>query len=134
MVRTAVLAAGGIVLRRAETPLVAVVRLRKRNEWVLPKGKLDNGETPRAAAEREVNEETGHDVAVHGPERREHAACRSLRAPPVLLLGQQLEPDPGLGRKPDVVAADFCRTAVVTRDRNVQFVMVVSTGRRNTLS
>jgi len=65
MARTAVLAAGGIVLRQAVTPLVAVVRLRKRNEWVLPKGKLDNGETPRAAAEREVNEETGHDVSVH---------------------------------------------------------------------
>jgi 8-oxo-dGTP diphosphatase len=65
MARTPVLAAGGIVLRRAATPLVAVVRLRKRNEWVLPKGKLDHGETPRAAAEREVNEETGHDVSVH---------------------------------------------------------------------
>jgi len=65
MVRTPVLAAGGIVLRQAKPPLVAVVRLRKRNEWVLPKGKLDDGETPRAAAEREVMEETGHDVAVH---------------------------------------------------------------------
>jgi 8-oxo-dGTP diphosphatase len=65
MARTPVLAAGGIVLRQARTPLVAVVRLRKRNEWVLPKGKLDDGETPRAAAEREVMEETGHDVAVH---------------------------------------------------------------------
>ena len=65
MARTPVLAAGRIVLRQAETPLVAVVRLRKRNEWVLPKGKLDSGETPRAAAEREVNEETGHDVSVH---------------------------------------------------------------------
>jgi 8-oxo-dGTP diphosphatase len=65
MTRAAVLAAGGIVLRQAVTPLVAVVRLRKRNEWVLPKGKVDNGETPRAAAEREVNEETGHDVSVH---------------------------------------------------------------------
>jgi len=66
MARTAVLAAGGIVLlRQAEAPLVAVVRLRKRNEWVLPKGKIDRGETPRAAAEREVNEETGHDVSVH---------------------------------------------------------------------
>ena len=65
MARTPVLAAGGIVLRQAETPLVAVVRLRKRNEWVLPKGKLDDGETPRAAAEREVMEETGHDVFVH---------------------------------------------------------------------
>jgi len=65
MARTPVLAAGGIVLRPAATPLVAVVRLRKRNEWVLPKGKLDDGETPRAAAEREVLEETGHAVAVH---------------------------------------------------------------------
>ena len=65
MARTSVLAAGGIVLRRAEPPLFAVVRLRKRNEWTLPKGKLDHGETPREAAEREVMEETGHDVAVH---------------------------------------------------------------------
>jgi 8-oxo-dGTP diphosphatase len=65
MARTPVLAAGGIVLRQEETPLIAVVRLRKRNEWVLPKGKLDDGETPRDAAEREVMEETGHDVDVH---------------------------------------------------------------------
>src|SRR5258708_27851493 len=65
MAREPVLAAGGIVLRQEETPLIAVVRLRKRNEWVLPKGKLDDGETPRAAAEREVLEETGHDVSVH---------------------------------------------------------------------
>lgn len=63
--RTPVLAAGGIVLRRGPGPLVAVVRLRKRNDWVLPKGKLDSGETPRQAAEREVLEETGHEVVVH---------------------------------------------------------------------
>ncbi|WP_027556864.1 NUDIX hydrolase [Bradyrhizobium sp. Cp5.3] len=65
MARAPVLAAGGIVLRRGATPLVAVVRQRKRNEWVLPKGKLDDGETPREAALREVLEETGHDVAIH---------------------------------------------------------------------
>ncbi|TGN88083.1 NUDIX hydrolase [Bradyrhizobium yuanmingense] len=65
MARAPVMAAGGIVLRRAPVPLVAVVRQRKRNEWVLPKGKLDDGETPREAAHREVLEETGHDVAVH---------------------------------------------------------------------
>lgn len=65
MARTPAMAAGGIVLRQSRTPLVAVVRLRKRNEWVLPKGKLDDGETPRAAAQREVLEETGHAVAVH---------------------------------------------------------------------
>jgi 8-oxo-dGTP diphosphatase len=64
MARAPVLAAGGIVLRQSRPPLIAVVRLRK-GEWVLPKGKLDDGETPRAAAEREVLEETGHDVSVH---------------------------------------------------------------------
>jgi 8-oxo-dGTP diphosphatase len=65
MARAPILAAGGIVTRRGDPPLIAVVRLRKRNEWVLPKGKLDDGETPRAAAEREVLEETGHQVSVH---------------------------------------------------------------------
>jgi 8-oxo-dGTP diphosphatase len=59
------LAAGGIVLRQEATTLIAVVRLCKRNEWVFPKGKLDDGETPRDAAEREVLEVTGHDVSAH---------------------------------------------------------------------
>jgi 8-oxo-dGTP diphosphatase len=59
------MAAGGIVMQREQPPLIAVVRLRKRDEWVLPKGKLDDGETPRAAARREVLEETGHNVTVH---------------------------------------------------------------------
>ncbi|MGY8711352.1 NUDIX hydrolase [Bradyrhizobium sp. 18BD] len=65
MARAPVMAAGGIVLRRGAVPLIAIVRQRKRNEWVLPKGKLDDGETPREAAHREVLEETGHDVAMH---------------------------------------------------------------------
>ncbi|MCP3373486.1 NUDIX hydrolase [Bradyrhizobium cajani] len=65
MARAPVMAAGGIVLWRGAVPLVAVVRQRKRNEWVLPKGKLDDGETPKEAAHREVLEETGHDVAMH---------------------------------------------------------------------
>jgi 8-oxo-dGTP diphosphatase len=65
MARVPVMAAGGIVLRRQQPPLIAVVRLRKRDEWVLPKGKLDEGETARAAARREVLEETGHNVTVH---------------------------------------------------------------------
>lgn len=65
MARAQIMAAGGIVLRREQTPRIAVVRLRKRDEWVLPKGKLDDGETPRDAAKREVLEETGHKVTVH---------------------------------------------------------------------
>jgi len=65
MARVPVMAAGGIVMRRGQPPLIAIVRLRKRDEWVLPKGKLDDGETARAAAKREVLEETGHNVTVH---------------------------------------------------------------------
>ena len=64
MPKALVQAAGGIVLRRDQPPRVAVVRLSKRDEWVLPKGKVDKGETPRAAARREVLEETGHNVTV----------------------------------------------------------------------
>jgi 8-oxo-dGTP diphosphatase len=64
MARDIIMAAGGIVVRQGETPLVAIVCLRKRGEWVLPKGKLDDGETPRDAALREVLEETGHVAAL----------------------------------------------------------------------
>jgi 8-oxo-dGTP diphosphatase len=64
MARDIILAAGGIVVQRAEPPRFAVVCLRKRADWVLPKGKLDLGETPRAAAQREVLEETGHEVTI----------------------------------------------------------------------
>jgi 8-oxo-dGTP diphosphatase len=63
--RESVLAAGGIVLREDAGPCVAIVRLRKNNAWVLPKGKLKPGEDPLEAARREATEETGHDVAVH---------------------------------------------------------------------
>jgi 8-oxo-dGTP diphosphatase len=55
--RAPVQAAGGIVVRDAPEPLIAVVRL--------PKGKLKPGENALAAAKREVVEETGHEVEVH---------------------------------------------------------------------
>ena len=65
MARSFILAAGGIVFRSGTQPLIAVVQLSKGDDWVLPKGKLNPGETPRAAAKREVLEETGFEVTVH---------------------------------------------------------------------
>ena len=64
--RAPVLAAGGIVLREGGRPRIAIVRLRRDKSWVLPKGKLNPGERALAAARREVLEETGHEVSVHG--------------------------------------------------------------------
>jgi 8-oxo-dGTP diphosphatase len=65
MARTPILAAGGIVLREGPRPLIAIVKLRKSNDWVLPKGKLKPKERAITAARREVVEETGHNVMVH---------------------------------------------------------------------
>jgi 8-oxo-dGTP diphosphatase len=63
--RKPVRAAGGIVIRAGSVPLFAVVQMQKFDAWVLPKGKLNRGETAIDAARREVLEETGHEVSVH---------------------------------------------------------------------
>jgi 8-oxo-dGTP diphosphatase len=54
-------AAGGVVLRAAggKRHQVAVIHRPSSDDWTLPKGKLDAGETAEAAALREVEEETG---------------------------------------------------------------------------
>lgn len=53
-------AAGGLVLRREEGRLeVVVVHRPKNDDWTLPKGKVEPGETEAACALREVEEETG---------------------------------------------------------------------------
>ena len=65
MARNTIVAAGGIVVQPGAMPRIALVRLRKSDEWVLPKGKLAKGETSLAAAVREVMEETGVEVQVH---------------------------------------------------------------------
>jgi 8-oxo-dGTP diphosphatase len=51
-----VTAAGGVVVRDG---LVALVHRPRYDDWTLPKGKLDNGESFEEAALREVEEETG---------------------------------------------------------------------------
>jgi ADP-ribose pyrophosphatase YjhB (NUDIX family) len=48
-------AAGGVVLNSNDEILL----IFRRGKWDLPKGKLDDGETKRRAAIREVKEETG---------------------------------------------------------------------------
>ncbi len=60
MKREAVLAAGGVVVRETPGgPEVLVVHRPRYDDWSLPKGKLDRGESFEQAALREVAEETG---------------------------------------------------------------------------
>jgi 8-oxo-dGTP diphosphatase len=65
MARAPVLAAGGVVTRGDAKPRIAIVRRRKDNNWVLPRGKLKRKEKAILGAEREVVEETGYKVRVH---------------------------------------------------------------------
>jgi 8-oxo-dGTP diphosphatase len=53
-------AAGGVVWRRGPSGIeIAVVHRPHRDDWSLPKGKLDPGESWEDAALREVEEEIG---------------------------------------------------------------------------
>lgn len=54
-----VVAAGGVLRRRGPRgPLIAVVHRPKYDDWSLPKGKVEPGETLEQTALREVEEET----------------------------------------------------------------------------
>ena len=62
-----IIAAGGIVSRKgAQGPEIAVIHRSRYNDWSLPKGKPNAGESLEATALREVKEETGCDVKIAG--------------------------------------------------------------------
>lgn len=52
---------GGVVINKGK---VLVISSASRNSIGLPKGTIDDGETPEQAAVREVKEETGYDVEI----------------------------------------------------------------------
>ncbi|WP_035813342.1 NUDIX hydrolase [Jiangella gansuensis] len=63
--RGTVVAAGAVMWRTGKRPgdlEICLVHRPKYDDWSLPKGKVDRGEHPLAAAAREVWEETGHQV------------------------------------------------------------------------
>jgi len=58
-------AAGGVLWRpgyRESAAEIAVIHRPRYDDWSLPKGKVDPGETEPVTAVREVFEETGHHV------------------------------------------------------------------------
>lgn len=72
--------AGGLVIDgRGRIALVRQRDRRRRWRWTLPKGRIDPGETPEAAAVREVYEESGLRAQIERPtvtyEGRLHFTC-----------------------------------------------------------
>jgi 8-oxo-dGTP diphosphatase len=63
-------AAGGMVVR--DDGRIAVVHRPRYDDWSLPKGKLDAGESWEEAAIRELHEETGLRVALREELREDH--------------------------------------------------------------
>jgi ADP-ribose pyrophosphatase YjhB (NUDIX family) len=52
--------AGGIVYRKNAEGVVEILLIAdSKTRWTIPKGHIEEGETPRQTAEREIQEETG---------------------------------------------------------------------------
>lgn len=71
---SSIFSAGGVLVNPKDNK-VYLVKKETSDEWLLPKGHLDEGEKPFETAEREVFEETGYRSLIKG------------------LLGVQVRPD-----------------------------------------
>jgi 8-oxo-dGTP diphosphatase len=115
-------AAGGVVLD--EDGRVAVVHRPKYDDWTLPKGKLDAGETFEQAALREVWEETGLRCALV---RELPSTEYSVRGRPKVVRYwlMNVESDPGFAPNDEVdelrwlPAADAAELLTYDRDNEV---------------
>jgi 8-oxo-dGTP pyrophosphatase MutT (NUDIX family) len=61
--QSAIMAAGGVLWRKAadsDALEVALIHRNRYDDWSLPKGKIEPGETAPVAAVREIDEETGY--------------------------------------------------------------------------
>ncbi|MCV7054237.1 NUDIX hydrolase [Mycolicibacterium gilvum] len=62
MTKTSIMAAGAVLWRPqdgTDAPEIAIIHRPRYDDWSLPKGKVDPGETDTVAAVREIEEETG---------------------------------------------------------------------------
>jgi 8-oxo-dGTP diphosphatase len=62
---TVVEAAGGVIWRKTSSGIkIAIIHRKRYNDWTLPKGKRESGESWQETALREAEEETGCPVSL----------------------------------------------------------------------
>ena len=84
-------AAGAVVLRgKGKSTEVLVIHRTLRNDWTIPKGKLDQGEYWAAAAVREVAEETGYSIRLSVPLTRVRYKVQDAKKEVRYWLGHQI--------------------------------------------
>jgi 8-oxo-dGTP diphosphatase len=89
-------AAGGVVVRDSEEGTeVCLVHRPRYDDWTLPKGKLDPGESFEEAALREVEEETGLVCSLEVELASTHYSDRKGRAKVVRYWRMEVDEDPG---------------------------------------
>ena len=84
-------AAGAVVLRgKGKSTEVLVIHRTLRNDWTIPKGKLDQDEYWAAAAVREVAEETGYSIRLSVPLTRVRYKVQDQKKEVRYWLGHQV--------------------------------------------
>lgn len=111
--------AGGVVYKRTPDGVryLLVTSKRQPDEWVLPKGHIEPGESPEVAARREVAEEGGVDATI-----RELLCCLDFRPTreqvrvAFYLMELEGEGEPEPGRRRTWMSLDEVLRAIPFRD------------------
>jgi 8-oxo-dGTP diphosphatase len=104
--------AGGVVVRRdgPQPRFLLVTARRSPGEWVLPKGRIEEGETAAEAAVREVLEESGVTAVAGGRVGDlEYKTPRGRICARFFVMAFQSEAEPGESRERAWVTAEDAR-------------------------
>jgi 8-oxo-dGTP diphosphatase len=113
MPKKLIMAAGGILQRDGE---ILLVQRPRYQDWSLPKGKLDRGETAIQAALREVHEETGYRAKAIG---FAGAFGYEVKGAPKVVLYWMMKP---LKQGPILDPAEVCELKWVTPRRAIRLM------------
>jgi 8-oxo-dGTP pyrophosphatase MutT (NUDIX family) len=111
--------AGGVVVKRAGDGIryLLVTSKRQPADWVLPKGHIEPGEAPEAAAVREVWEEAGVEATIRELlAYLDFAATREQVRVAFYLMDMVREDEPGEGRRRTWMSLEQVLRAIPFRD------------------